>query len=322
MQTWPIDNEHQPGRRVPHGRQGPPTLLFDEVDNIFVKGRNGDPSKTDLVGLINAGYRRGKPAYRMGGPTCGHSNAFDPFGPKVLAGIGGCLPDTDRGPLHQDPPGTQGPRHQRGAVPDTAPRGARQRARSTPQRHRRPDGQLRDAWPNLPDELDDRAQDIWEPLLAIADAAGGAWPQRARAAALALNDRRADSTEPAAIELLADIRRLFEADGQDRMFSTVIVEKLNALDEAQWAGWHRGAGFRTYDLARLLRDFGVRSKNVRIGDEVKKGYLSKWFADAWSRYLDGDEPPGATSVTAATGVTPLASPVTPVTDNAPADELF
>lgn len=36
------------------------------------------------------------------------------------------------------------------------------------------------ASPHLPDELDDRAQDCWEPLLAIADLAGGGWPVRAR----------------------------------------------------------------------------------------------------------------------------------------------
>jgi Protein of unknown function (DUF3631) len=38
--------------------------------------------------------------------------------------------------------------------------------------------ELRRARPELPDELDDRAQDIWEPLLAIADLAGGDWPTR------------------------------------------------------------------------------------------------------------------------------------------------
>jgi len=43
------------------------------------------------------------------------------------------------------------------------------------------------ARPELPDELGDRAQDVWEPLLAIAELAGGDWPERARTAAVALS---------------------------------------------------------------------------------------------------------------------------------------
>ena len=39
----------------------------------------------------------------------------------------------------------------------------------------------------VPDGLNDRAADNWEPLLAIADRAGGDWPERARKAALALS---------------------------------------------------------------------------------------------------------------------------------------
>src|SRR6266513_2998047 len=34
--------------------------------------------------------------------------------------------------------------------------------------------------PELPDELSDRQADAWEPLLGIADMAGGEWPQAAR----------------------------------------------------------------------------------------------------------------------------------------------
>jgi hypothetical protein len=45
---------------------------------------------------------------------------------------------------------------------------------------------LATAEPDLPDELSDRQQDVWEPLLAIADAGGGDWPERAREAAVRL----------------------------------------------------------------------------------------------------------------------------------------
>ena len=42
---------------------------------------------------------------------------------------------------------------------------------------------LRTAEPTVPDGLNDRAADAWEPLVALADLSGGDWPIRARAAA-------------------------------------------------------------------------------------------------------------------------------------------
>ena len=41
----------------------------------------------------------------------------------------------------------------------------------------------------MPKALTNRAADIWEPLLALADLAGGHWPQLARQAAEALTMR-------------------------------------------------------------------------------------------------------------------------------------
>src|SRR5256886_7189755 len=43
------------------------------------------------------------------------------------------------------------------------------------------------AQPDLPAGLSDRATDIWEPLVALADLAGGDWPQKARQAAVSLS---------------------------------------------------------------------------------------------------------------------------------------
>ncbi len=62
-------------------------------------------------------------------------------------------------------------------------------------------------------ELNDRARDAWEPLIAIADIAGGHWPERARKAAVTL----AGVHEAEAVDgdvrqtLLSDIRDLFVA---------------------------------------------------------------------------------------------------------------
>ena len=45
---------------------------------------------------------------------------------------------------------------------------------------------LGDYQPDMPEEVDGRAEQIWEPLVAVADAAGGEWSERARAACVEL----------------------------------------------------------------------------------------------------------------------------------------
>lgn len=66
---------------------------------------------------------------------------------------------------------------------------------------------LRESWPAIPDDLDDRAADAWEPLLAIADMAGHGWEVRARLAAVALDDDRGTDDETTGTLPLAHRRR-------------------------------------------------------------------------------------------------------------------
>ena len=60
---------------------------------------------------------------------------------------------------------------------------------------------------DFPEGLSDRAEDSWEPLLIIAEAAGGRWPERARAATQALSTEE-DTTQSRGIDLLGDVRGL------------------------------------------------------------------------------------------------------------------
>jgi hypothetical protein len=160
-----------------------PTLLLDEVDAIFT----AKSEKDDLRGVINAGWRRSAVALRMGGPRMTKVEDFSPFGFKVLAGIGE-LPDTirDRCIRIRLERRTRDERIERFRRRDAEARGYELRNRLADWLEPRVD-HVRSLRPDLPDELDDRAQDVWEPLLAIADLADGEWPERARAAALALS---------------------------------------------------------------------------------------------------------------------------------------
>jgi hypothetical protein len=160
-----------------------PTLLLDEVDAIFGPKANGNAE--GLRALLNAGNRRGTKVPRCVGPSQ-TLVTFSVFCAKALAGIGE-LPDTiaDRAiqiRLKRRGPSETIERFRRRDVEESAAT-LRESARSWGAERTEA---LALARPELPEELDDRAQDAWEPLLAIADAAGGSWPETSRAAALEL----------------------------------------------------------------------------------------------------------------------------------------
>jgi hypothetical protein len=83
---------------------------------------------------------------------------------------------------------------------------------------------LRTARPALPEGLNDRAQDNWEPLLAIADLAGGDWPKAARDAALKLSADTEAEASSLTTQLLADIKAAFETAGTFRMTSGELAD--------------------------------------------------------------------------------------------------
>jgi hypothetical protein len=152
---------------------------------------------------------------------------------------------------------------------------------------------LADAIPELP--VEDRAADCWEPLAAIADAAGGRWPGLARDACRALTAAAGDAEGSFGERLLADLRVVFGA--APALWTATIIERLAQLDEAPWDDYY-GQRITDRGVAKLLRPYGVRSRDVKLGDVVRKGYRREDLHDAWQRYATGT--PSATSATSAT----------------------
>src|SRR5262249_41597145 len=130
--------------------------------------------------------------------------------------------------------------------------------------------EVQSAEPVLPSALDDRARDNWRPLIALADAAGGKWPGRARAAALALSRRRHE--EGIAVAALAAIRDLFAAQHTDGLGSRRIVAALTADRTSRWNECNRGKPLSEAQLAWLLRPFEIytasfgRAPGYRLAD--------------------------------------------------------
>src|SRR5262249_19775733 len=144
--------------------------------------------------------------------------------------------------------------------------------------------------PTLPVGLPvNRAADNWRPLLAIADLAGGVWPDRARAAALALSGLRAADDEPVNVMLLADARQVSEDRGDpEHVSSEDIIDALKSVPERPWGDWNRGRGLSAAQLASRLKEFGagplgLRTRNTKIdkGNKVGKRWHREDFVDAW-----------------------------------------
>lgn len=164
------------------GEGGLPTVLFDEIDTVF--NGNGGGNET-LRGVLNAGYRRGATAGRVQGRGVEELPAYCAV---ALAGLGH-LPDTI---LTRSVVITLSRRPDHVYVEPWRPREVTPMADMLRQNLQDWSEARKDelAWPDLPEGITDRNADVWEPLVAVADLAGGDWPVRARAAGLYLINHR------------------------------------------------------------------------------------------------------------------------------------
>ncbi|MDT0456756.1 DUF3631 domain-containing protein [Streptomyces sp. DSM 41527] len=260
----------------------PPTLLVDEADTIF--GPKVAEKNEETRGLLNAGHQRGRYVTRVVGND--HTpHKFATFAMAAIAGIGD-LPDTvmDRSVVI---------RMRRRAEGEKV-RPFRSR-RDIPALH-----EIRDrihAWarplleeaanlePDMP--VEDRAADTWEPLVIVADLAGGRWPRLARVACVRMvtAEVAAEEDHPSGARILADIRRVFFAQREvDSLSTGDLLHHLRQDSEAPWAERGRD-GLTARELSRMLRDFDIRPGNVRMADGRQlKGYMRNKFLDAWRRY--------------------------------------
>lgn len=263
-----------------------PTLMLDECDAIFDK-RNANTEP--LRALLNAGNRRGTAVPRCVGPSLQLVD-FPTFCAKAIAGIDGNLPDTigDRSislRLARKRPDESAYRFRRREALEIAEPIAQELASWAQDATL----DLEAARPAIPDGLDDRAEEAWEPLLAIAELAGGTWPERARLAALELAAGREAEDEALGPWLLRDIRAIFEGRGVDRLSSADLASSLNELEESPW-GDIRGKALDARALARRLKPFAVTPRVVKFEDgTTARGYRLEELRDPLDRYVGGSE---------------------------------
>ena len=232
-----------------------PTLLFDEAQGVLKRRNPDDPTKTILLGSFSKRFAN---VPRTNKDT-GEVRMFSTFAPKVLNGLRLAPIDDAFTSRCIVVPMTRATCAYPELRDDRDPAGEdirRQCARW------RDDHQsaLREADPEMRGRIGRIAQ-VWRPLLAIADAVGGEWPEKARAAAdvlAAVAGTFADG-ETLGTMLLADVRAVFDAKGNpDRI-------KSDDLDDAgvapiwwtpdhcaeEVSGWQK-------DMRRMRRSTGAR----------------------------------------------------------------
>ena len=232
----------------------------------------------DLRALLNAGHQQNRPVLRTVGPT--HiPTPFSTFCFAALAGIGG-LPDTitDRAvnvTMRRRLPG-ETVRQFRSRRDEPGLHDLRARVADWTAQHI---AELRNAEPAMP--VEDRAADTWEPLVAIADLAGGQWPELARNACRKMNAEHDadDADDSESVRLITDIKVVFEDQHLSFIASAELLAGLRHLAESPW----RDAELTTQGLASRLRQFGIRpgfnsSKTLR-------GYHLPDFADTFRAYI-------------------------------------
>ncbi len=285
-----------------------PTLLHDEVDAVFPKGRSTDSSKEDLRGLLNAGFRASARTVRVNlkAPRDKQIEEFSVYCPKALAGIGD-LPDTiaDRCiviALQRKPPRIRVERFRRRVVEELAADLRSSIADAT-------DGlvdRLRSMHPNLPHALNDRQQDVWELLLAVADVAGPKWSESARLAAVTLSGQSDASAESFGQELLRDLFTIWGDDEEGGVPSQELCDRLAAMPEARWGDLY-GRPINQRDLARFLKPYGVTSQSVKWDAQTLRGYRREHLWPIWERYLNAPSTTGAIAATTQTAQAPTPS---------------
>jgi putative DNA primase/helicase len=139
----------------------------------------------------------------------------------------------------------------------------------------------------IPEQLHDRAADNWASLLAIADTIGGEWPEKTRAAAIVLSGSYDSDNDSFGVQLLNDVRTVFSTCDLNSLSSKNVCGKLAAMEERSWGSWRHGRRLSPVQLSRLLRPFGIHSRDMWDKEKERsyKGYAIEDFGDAFDRYL-------------------------------------
>jgi hypothetical protein len=255
-----------------------PTALIDEADTFLL----GASERAELLrGILNAGYAKNGTYSRVS--SAGDVVDIQVFCPKAIAGLQS-LPDTiaDRSiPI----------KLKRATAEERRCRFDRREAERVANDLRKQVEAYSEKFiraftrPQRIDQLNDRQNDIVEPLMAIANFAAGEWPEKARAALLKLFAPEAEEYQNVGTQLLGDIRDIFNEAGVEKMETKELIRRLCDREESPWSDYSHGRALTAHILGRTLKPYEVQSSVWWDHGRSVRGYQRCDFEDAWTRYL-------------------------------------
>jgi Protein of unknown function (DUF3631) len=133
--------------------------------------------------------------------------------------------------------------------------------------------------------LNDRAADTFDPLYVIARLAGEAWEKKLLAAALTLSITT--DVEKSGSGLILDIMDIIFDSGGDKIFTRDLVARLRDGNMKSTA--LKYSSINEYQLSKILRPYGIKPVTMRIGAQVRNGYVMDDFREALGRYVSRED---------------------------------
>jgi hypothetical protein len=264
-----------------------PTILLDETDTIWGKAGGSSGAMKTLRAILNSGYRQGATVTRKAGKEIVKSAVFCPV---AFAGMG-TLPETLMSRaicirMRKRKPTEKISRY----MPRMHEAQGRALGSALADWVTTRLGDIQHAWPEMPEGIEDRASEVAESLLIMADAAGGHWPDTARSAVTELLLARKEEAGPTPAEMLMrDIERVWRKD-EPRIFSHVLIERLYLLDDSPWRTmWEPVSASREVVALINVWEPSIGPVKVNIGGRVLQGYKREHFFGIFARLIKLDK---------------------------------
>ena len=272
--------------------EGGTTLILDEIDKLDKQARS------EQISILNSGYsRRGAQVVRSEKNSEGKFvyKTYNPFGPKILSGIG----QENLGNTLRD---RSFPIELKRMLPHER----------TVRLIHDSQFQMLEDWKNKiienVEELknsedifneyliesviniladlnsDDRAIDISHPLIAIACLGSDDWAIKS---INAVNNLTGKKTEEVSweTEILIICKEIASTDTNTGIHTKSLLEKINFWPESRFQNFNNGNGINSNQLSKVLKSFDIKSTQLRVNGENKRGYNWDDFQDAFNRWL-------------------------------------
>ncbi|MCP4475041.1 MAG: DUF3631 domain-containing protein [Gammaproteobacteria bacterium] len=270
-----------------------PTLLIDEIDTYLEMNES-------LQGILNSGHEKLGYAYRCNEAKNNDVESYHTYCPKALAGIG---------------------EHRKPALASRCITIKLKKLLASEEVEEMPDHIFEESenirrqcirW-SIDTPLDmgvdmpykNRTKDNWKALFCISAAVSAEWHTHIKSAILIAIASTNDIDAHVGTRLLHDIRAVFNnhSDNKNFMRSVELCKLLKAVDEHEWADHGYGKGIKPRELAKLLKPYGIKSRQKKLNSKKNTnyhGYCYNDFKEAFTRYLTKPPEKPATAATSAT----------------------